>query len=75
MTTSGWKALEQWGDDVARIERLTGGVANSVWSVRINGQLAVALSVAEATQISRGRPRRRAVITIGLACLACLTSK
>jgi Ser/Thr protein kinase RdoA (MazF antagonist) len=33
--------LEQWGDDVARIEPLAGGVANDVWSVRINGRLAV----------------------------------
>ncbi len=38
----GWQALEQWGDDAARIERLAGGVANEVWSVRVNGQLAVA---------------------------------
>ena len=38
----GWEALEQWGDDVARIEPLAGGVANDVWSVRVNGQLAVA---------------------------------
>jgi Ser/Thr protein kinase RdoA (MazF antagonist) len=37
-----WEALAQWGDDVARIERLAGGVANDVWSVRVNGQLAVA---------------------------------
>jgi hypothetical protein len=37
----GWEALEQWGEDVARIERLTGGVANDVWSVRVNGHLAV----------------------------------
>jgi Ser/Thr protein kinase RdoA (MazF antagonist) len=37
----GWEALEQWGDDAARIEPLTGGVANDVWSVRVNGQLAV----------------------------------
>lgn len=37
----GWEALEQWGQDVTRIERLTGGVANDVWSVRVNGQLAV----------------------------------
>lgn len=37
----GWEALEQWGDDVVRIERLTGGVANDVWSVRVNGRLAV----------------------------------
>jgi len=37
-----WDALEQWGDDVARIEPLTGGVANEVWTVRVNGQLAVA---------------------------------
>ena len=39
----GWETLEQWGDDVARIEPLTGGVGvNEVWSVRVNGQLAVA---------------------------------
>ena len=38
----GWEALEQWGDDVVRIEPLTGGVGvNEVWSVRVNGQLAV----------------------------------
>ena len=38
----GWETLDQWGDDVARIEPLTGGVGvNEVWSVRVNGQLAV----------------------------------
>src|ERR1044071_5196800 len=37
----GWEALEQWGDDVARIEPLSGGVANDVWSVRVKGHLAV----------------------------------
>jgi Ser/Thr protein kinase RdoA (MazF antagonist) len=37
----GWDALEQWGDDVARIEPFGGGVANDVWSVRVNGRLAV----------------------------------
>src|SRR6266516_2641603 len=37
----GWGALDQWGDDVARIERLQTGVANEVWSVRVNGHLAV----------------------------------
>ncbi len=38
----GWAALEQWGDDVVRIELLTGGVGvNEVWSVRVNGHLAV----------------------------------
>lgn len=36
----GWEAIEQWGD-VVRIEPLTGGVANQVWSVRVNGQTAV----------------------------------
>jgi Ser/Thr protein kinase RdoA (MazF antagonist) len=41
LLSSGWKALEQWDDDVARIEPLAGGVANDVWSVRINGRLAV----------------------------------
>lgn len=38
----GWEALARWGDDVARIERLAGGVANEVWSVRLDGRLAVA---------------------------------
>ena len=38
----GWEALARWGDDVARIEPLAGGVANDVWSVRVNGQIAVA---------------------------------
>jgi Ser/Thr protein kinase RdoA (MazF antagonist) len=38
----GWEVLEQWGDDVARVAPLTGGVANQVWSVRVNAQLAVA---------------------------------
>ena len=38
----GWETLEQWGDDVVRIEPLTGGVGvNEVWSVRVNGHLAV----------------------------------
>ena len=31
----GWEALRQWGKDVARVERLAGGVANDVWSVRV----------------------------------------
>ncbi|HEY1015960.1 MAG TPA: phosphotransferase [Herpetosiphonaceae bacterium] len=37
----GWDALAQWGDDVALIERLTGGMANDVWSLRVNGRRAV----------------------------------
>jgi Ser/Thr protein kinase RdoA (MazF antagonist) len=37
----GWEALSQWGEDVARLERLAGGVANDVWSVRVRGHLAV----------------------------------
>ena len=37
-----WDALALWGPDATRIERLTGGSANDVWSVRINGELAVA---------------------------------
>jgi Ser/Thr protein kinase RdoA (MazF antagonist) len=37
----GWEALRQWGEDATRIERLAGGVANEVWSVRVNGHLAV----------------------------------
>lgn len=38
----GWEALEYWGTDARRLERLTGGVANDVWSVQVGGQLAVA---------------------------------
>jgi Ser/Thr protein kinase RdoA (MazF antagonist) len=41
MRAVGWEALGQWGDDVARIEPLAGGVANDVWSVRVDGRLAV----------------------------------
>src|ERR1700730_5669798 len=41
MWSVGWEALERWGDAVARIEPLGGGVANDVWSVRVNGHLAV----------------------------------
>src|SRR3982751_6791348 len=42
MSPVGWEALEQWGDDVVRGEPLTGGVGvNDVWSVRVNGHLAV----------------------------------
>jgi Ser/Thr protein kinase RdoA (MazF antagonist) len=37
----GWEALGRWGEDVARIEPLAGGVANDVWSVRVGGRLAV----------------------------------
>jgi Ser/Thr protein kinase RdoA (MazF antagonist) len=38
----GWDALSQWGEDAVSVERLTGGVANDVWSVQVRGQLAVA---------------------------------
>jgi len=41
MAALGWETLGQWGEDAARIERLSGGVANDVWSVRVHGQLAV----------------------------------
>jgi len=37
----GWEALDLWGDDVARLERLTGGVANDVWSVQVDGRVVV----------------------------------
>jgi Ser/Thr protein kinase RdoA (MazF antagonist) len=37
----GWEALGQWGEDVVRIEQFAGGVANEVWSMRVNGQPAV----------------------------------
>ena len=37
----GWEALEQWGDEVVRVERLQTGLGNDVWSVRVDGHLAV----------------------------------
>ena len=37
----GWAALEQWGPGAERIEKLTRGVANDVWTVRVGGRLAV----------------------------------
>ncbi len=37
----GWDALHRWGADAVRIERLAGGVANDVWSLRVNGRPAV----------------------------------
>ncbi|WP_131782384.1 phosphotransferase [Legionella gresilensis] len=40
--SAGWEVLKQWGEDVVRIEPLSGGVANDVWSVRLHGRLAVA---------------------------------
>jgi Ser/Thr protein kinase RdoA (MazF antagonist) len=41
MPPLGWDALGLWGGDAVRIEPLAGGVANDVWSVRLNGGLAV----------------------------------
>jgi Ser/Thr protein kinase RdoA (MazF antagonist) len=41
MWSVGWEALKQWGDDVVPIEPLAGGVANEVWAVHVNGDLAV----------------------------------
>ncbi|MFI5906172.1 phosphotransferase enzyme family protein [Dactylosporangium sp. NPDC051541] len=37
----GWEALGRWGADAARVERLSGGVANDVWRVRVDGRPAV----------------------------------
>jgi Ser/Thr protein kinase RdoA (MazF antagonist) len=37
----GWEALGLWGDDAERIEALTGGVANDVWTVSVGGRVAV----------------------------------
>ncbi len=38
----GWDSLTKWGSDAVRIEPLTGGVANDVWSVRNHRHHAVA---------------------------------
>jgi len=37
----GWEALKLWGDSAIQIEPLAGGVANDVWSVRVNGKRGV----------------------------------
>lgn len=37
----GWDALDQWGEDAARVERLAGGVANEVWRLRVGGRRAI----------------------------------
>ena len=37
----GWEVLARWGPAAVRVEPLSGGVANDVWSVRVGGQLAV----------------------------------
>lgn len=34
----GWEALKQWGGNAVRLEQLTGGMANEVWSVRLGGR-------------------------------------
>jgi Ser/Thr protein kinase RdoA (MazF antagonist) len=41
MSPVGWEALGLWGEGATRIEPLAGGVANDVWSVRVQGKLAV----------------------------------
>ena len=41
MPGAGWAALRQWGGDAARLERLSGGVANEVHRVRVGERLAV----------------------------------
>lgn len=37
----GWEALGRWGDDAVRVERMSGGVANDVWKVRVGGRIGV----------------------------------
>src|SRR5262249_16486737 len=39
--TMGWEALELWGAGATRLEKLSGGSPNDVWSVQVGGQLAV----------------------------------
>jgi Ser/Thr protein kinase RdoA (MazF antagonist) len=36
-----WDALSLWGEDAVKIAPLTGGVANDVWSLRVDGKIAV----------------------------------
>ena len=37
----GWEELGRWGEDATRLEPLAEGVANDVWTVRVDGHLAV----------------------------------
>ncbi|MFD5824161.1 phosphotransferase enzyme family protein [Lentzea sp. NPDC060358] len=39
--TAGWDALRRWGADAVRVEPLSGGAANDVWTVRVGGRRAV----------------------------------
>jgi Ser/Thr protein kinase RdoA (MazF antagonist) len=41
MSGVGWEVLDRWGAHVTRVEPLAGGVANDVWTVRVNGRIAV----------------------------------
>lgn len=36
-----WEQLKHWGDNAVQVEPLSGGVANDVWSVRVDGKRAV----------------------------------
>ncbi len=63
-TGSSWNALKQWGDNVVRIERLTGGVANDVWSVASMGILQLLDWAAGVTLISHGRPSSFNTLTV-----------
>jgi hypothetical protein len=53
----GWEALDQWGDDVARIKPLTGGVGvTRCGACASTGTSPSVGSASAATPTSRGRP-------------------
>ena len=53
----GWEALEQWGDDVVRVEPLTGGAGvNGCGACASTGASRSVGSASAATLISPGRP-------------------
>ena len=60
-----WNVFKQWGNDVDRIEKLVGGVANDVWSVcGLMGSSQLLASVPGVTLISRGRPSFSNTLTV-----------
>jgi hypothetical protein len=51
----GWEALANWGKDAVRTERISGGVANDVWSIRLTDRSRSPVSAPEAMRISHGK--------------------
>jgi hypothetical protein len=69
MSSIGWEALGQWGEDVARIiEPLAGGVANDVWSVRVQGRVGGDRSPPEISVAPRTETTDREANAVTMPC-------